>query len=485
MLQDIEREKSRAILDSKSEHQEEICKMRSVIENKDREIEKLRERLHQEDDAKRELSNKLRMEAQEQIRNVLEKERSDWEREKEVSNQREDNLRKAKFEKEKAQLALDVEEAKNKCKIATEQISRLRTEIEDLRLENRKQLQEKLNAVSHAREQERKDQAKKYEQLKAELTELNEADLTSHRTKYSKLEEELRNVKQQKHDALMKCKETDSQAERSERCFIAEIHDECQKMADLIRGIRTPSQSRNRSSAIASRSGSHISRSNRPANTEACVSEIRTLSDDVRATLRDLTTEVETHRRAAHIAQRERNQAISSGSNSSSKQLSQQIAELNGHNSQDYRALSKQLSDKDNELRDIQRSMSLWKDTTAQKLADKFEEELAVQLERKLGRHRFEHKRQLERMEEEIAKLSVSNAGHSTIHPDFDASMSLVTPVSSTPAKVAPQGAAASEKGTVKLLRHLQGRVKQLRAENDLLRSNSQILDYDGLRKSR
>lgn len=37
------------------------------VQNKDTEIEKLRERLHSEEDAKRELSNKLRMESQEQV----------------------------------------------------------------------------------------------------------------------------------------------------------------------------------------------------------------------------------------------------------------------------------------------------------------------------------------------------------------------------------------------------------------------------------
>nr|XP_039260877.1 uncharacterized protein LOC120337216 [Styela clava] len=490
ILEELEKEKSRAVLEYKSEHQEEICRLRSVLENKDKEIEQLRGRLNHEDDAKRALGEKLRMDAKEQVRSVLAKERLSWEQEKQIADKREDDLRRADFEKERTHLNSEVEEARNKCKIATEQISRLRTEIEELRLETRKLLQEKLDAATQAREHERRDQNKKMDQLRAELEEMNQTEIEKQRSKYNKLEEEMRKIKHEKNDALLKCKEANSNSERNERCFTVEVYDECQKIGDLIRGIRTPSQSRNRSSSLASRSGSHLSRSNRPTNAEGAVSQLRALSDDVRATLRDLTTEVETHRRAAQIAQRERDMAAtnsgqSRNSTSSSNHLSQQIAELNGHNSEDIRALSKQLSEKDNELRDIQRNMCMWKDTTAQKLAQKFEEELAVQLERKLGRHRLEHKRQIERMEEDLARLASSHGHLGSMHSEYDASSSLIPPISSTPVKVAPANGATGDKGTVKLLRHLQGRVKQLRAENDLLRSNSQIMDYEGFRKSR
>ncbi|XP_077967499.1 uncharacterized protein LOC120337216 isoform X3 [Styela clava] len=490
ILEELEKEKSRAVLEYKSEHQEEICRLRSVLENKDKEIEQLRGRLNHEDDAKRALGEKLRMDAKEQVRSVLAKERLSWEQEKQIADKREDDSRRADFEKERTHLNSEVEEARNKCKIATEQISRLRTEIEELRLETRKLLQEKLDAATQAREHERRDQNKKMDQLRAELEEMNQTEIEKQRSKYNKLEEEMRKIKHEKNDALLKCKEANSNSERNERCFTVEVYDECQKIGDLIRGIRTPSQSRNRSSSLASRSGSHLSRSNRPTNAEGAVSQLRALSDDVRATLRDLTTEVETHRRAAQIAQRERDMAAtnsgqSRNSTSSSNHLSQQIAKLNGHNSEDIRALSKQLSEKDNELRDIQRNMCMWKDTTAQKLAQKFEEELAVQLERKLGRHRLEHKRQIERMEEDLARLASSHGHLGSMHSEYDASSSLIPPISSTPVKVAPANGATGDKGTVKLLRHLQGRVKQLRAENDLLRSNSQIMDYEGFRKSR
>ncbi|XP_067084125.1 uncharacterized protein si:ch211-102c2.8 [Osmerus mordax] len=83
-------------------------------------------------------------------------------------------------------------------------------------------------------------------------------------------------------------------------------------------------------------------------------------------------------------------------------------------------------------------NMGQWKEQTSARLACKFEQELTSELERKAPKAREEKQRTLDQL-----------------GPRF--------PPSSPPL---PPGASPPDLASLKLLRHLQGRVQQLRAEN-------------------
>ncbi|KAI3372856.1 hypothetical protein L3Q82_023299, partial [Scortum barcoo] len=110
-------------------------------------------------------------------------------------------------------------------------------------------------------------------------------------------------------------------------------------------------------------------------------------------------------------------------------------------------SLRKQLKAKDLELRQVQRSMAQWKEQTTARLACKFEEELTAELERKKTGE--ERQRKCERPEGEMS-ASAKEARSSVCSP------SLHVAASHSPSDVA----------SFKLLRYLQGKVRQLRVEN-------------------
>lgn len=104
--------------------------------------------------------------------------------------------------------------------------------------------------------------------------------------------------------------------------------------------------------------------------------------------------------------------------------------------------LRRQLKAKDSELRQVQRSMSQWKEQTAARMAWKFEEELTAELERNILKTQHELA-----PDEKAAPLSVLP---SVLSLDCAASNS-------------------SSSASLKLLCYLQSRVKQLRLENQSL----------------
>ncbi|CAK6966516.1 trichohyalin isoform X4 [Scomber scombrus] len=115
-------------------------------------------------------------------------------------------------------------------------------------------------------------------------------------------------------------------------------------------------------------------------------------------------------------------------------------------------SLRKQLKAKDLELKQVQRSMGQWKEKTVARLACKFEEELTAELERKASKTQEGRQEKPERSEGET-KLSAKEVQDSVCSP----LLYVVDPAAShSPSDVA----------SLKLLRYLQSRVKQLRIEN-------------------
>ncbi|XP_076007103.1 uncharacterized protein LOC143001391 [Genypterus blacodes] len=123
-------------------------------------------------------------------------------------------------------------------------------------------------------------------------------------------------------------------------------------------------------------------------------------------------------------------------------------------------SLRRQLKDKDLELRQVQRSMSQWKEHTAARLACKFEEELTAELERKTPKaHEERHRRP-----EGEKRINEKD-------PQPFVCLSSSPAVDSAAASSRP-----SDTASLKLLHYLQSRIKQLRVENQSYTSSSSSL---------
>ncbi|MCJ8747101.1 hypothetical protein PDJAM_G00149520 [Pangasius djambal] len=124
--------------------------------------------------------------------------------------------------------------------------------------------------------------------------------------------------------------------------------------------------------------------------------------------------------------------------------------------------LRRQLTAKDEELRQVQRNMVQWKEKTTARLALKFEQELTSELERwkvdwlrkrKACRQKSEQRRRLERLEGEMRHLTASSTEITDV------------PASSASSAHIPDTASSQDLDSYKLLRHLQSRIRQLQAD--------------------
>ncbi|MFT7805131.1 trichohyalin-like isoform X1 [Arapaima gigas] len=110
-------------------------------------------------------------------------------------------------------------------------------------------------------------------------------------------------------------------------------------------------------------------------------------------------------------------------------------------------SLRRQLRDKDAELQEVQKNMSRWKEQTTARLAQKFEEELMAELERRALRSSADQQRKLQRLEDE----EQGRGG--------------LLRYTSTPSLLSTEPCFPSmspDLATLKLLRHLQCRIRQL-----------------------
>ncbi|XP_034397102.1 trichohyalin [Cyclopterus lumpus] len=124
-------------------------------------------------------------------------------------------------------------------------------------------------------------------------------------------------------------------------------------------------------------------------------------------------------------------------------------------------SLRKQLKAKDLELRQVQRSMGQWKEQTAARLACKFEEELTAELER--CRITLLRGRNPSKPREERQRGPELPEGEMTLCAD-EAQKCVCSPSLHVVDSAASQS--PSDVASLKLLRYLQSRVKQLRVEN-------------------
>ncbi|XP_053336629.1 trichohyalin [Clarias gariepinus] len=125
--------------------------------------------------------------------------------------------------------------------------------------------------------------------------------------------------------------------------------------------------------------------------------------------------------------------------------------------------LRRQLRAKDEELRQVQRSMAQWKEKTAARLARKFEQEVTSELERwkvdwlrkrKACRQKSEQHRRLEQLEEEMRHLTASSS-----------EIANVSTSSASSAHVPDAAMSSHDLDSYKLLRHLQSRIRLLQAD--------------------
>lgn len=362
--------------------------LKQVMKNKDDEITMLRGLVRQQEDATRLLGEKLRNEAQEHIRNALEKERESTDRERARHQAKLEEIRD-KYESALKQVREELETERRGHHHLHASVNKIKKEIERLRELNLQAEQEKVNAVAHVRSEAKEEIVKMRDKLQ-ELTAL---------------------------------------AETSEKETAMELTEECRKTAALLGDSANTTPVRNLSSSYVGESP----RSTTDSPAREALLNLRSYNEELRQHLIEARKELEQN-----------------------KKQFQQPGSGDPLTPQQVHLFKKTLIAKDEEIARGKRQLQEESERNA----------LQIKSERTA------YQKTIDRLEKELKQAKAATpAGSPMVNGTSSPPESGVgTSLSST----TPSPRPGEDSSTARLLRHLQGRVQQLRAQNDSLRKSSE-----------
>ncbi|CAH2296014.1 Hypothetical predicted protein [Pelobates cultripes] len=466
--ENMEQVKIKALQDQAESLRKETDKALKTLEGKDKEIAKLKETLKSQKESMKKLAAELKQEAREMVHNTLLREQKKWEGEKKDALQ----IQRHTLEEQKLQDMADLREAlENEHRMVMtleRKLADLQNEIQEHEIHKRSLLRENQEALDELRAVLKEEKQQELMKLQQELSQDRDRDLERLKIRLQQMEEEQHVLRAEKNEAVFREREALAHTERAERALAREITAECEHIMNTPGRPRTQSPSRSRSQSCLS--------------TNQALQMLHGVNEENNQFIHELQQEVEAQKRTVIHVQREKEREL--------QQLKEQLQmdkekalsllkerliqehieeitnmqrdQLRGSNGPDGQSLRQQLREKDNELRAIQRNMAKWKEETATKLAQKFEEELNVELEKSLSRSKAsESHRYTERVGSGVCRLSGINDRRENSHLRSASTPSL-------------NGVSAQHDfGALKILRNLQGRVRELRADRRVYRGAS------------
>ncbi|CAI5650308.1 unnamed protein product [Oreochromis niloticus] len=421
---------------------------------KEEEFIKLQKSLQQQKEEVKKHEEELRVEASEKVYKAVKEERRKWEAEKMEALQVQRGILEEQNEKLLESLRSEMQKEKSKALALQHQVMELKTKLQELEKENCTQLA----AICKS------------------LKEEHQAEL--------QMAQSQRTVLQLEKDVQLAVKDADrlrvmlEERESSHNQITAEMEQQHQHWTEQL------AAECQHLSLLVEQSGAKQSAGKLPPSftvAEAFMN-LKTLREQLKDFISQLHQELDSQKQANEQLRKEKEQELSiqrqqlrlerdQALNFLKEQLIQEhIEELSSlkwvHLSDGgvqgggvAACLCKQLKAKDSELRQVQRSMAEWKGQTAARLARKFEEELTAELERKAPRPQDVRQREPERPEEEMEyQKSLSSPSLQALNSHHS----------------------SSDMASFKLIRYLQSKVKQLRAENQAYGWSSPPPDLSG-----
>ncbi|XP_041078596.1 trichohyalin-like isoform X2 [Polyodon spathula] len=459
----------------------EMEKLTLKIQLKDEETMKLKEAFKQQEESTRKLAEDLKLEAKEMVQGALLREHRKWETEKTEELQRQRGILEEESRRAMHTIKEDLENERRKALPLQNKIIELQTRVQELEFESRALQREKQEAVSEVRSSLREEKQEEILRVREEMDQVKAREVERLRLRLEQEEAEVQRLRAGLDKAAWREKELQTQAERLERGAVLDLSLVCDRIQDFIHSTREQK---------AGASPAHQRPSPSRLSLPQAVQALRGACEEQQQHILELHQELDTQRRTVlHIQQDkdrelkqqreelylEKEAAVEAIKERLIQEHIEEISKLQrpllkDSGGSECQSLRQQLREKDSELRAIQRNMTHWKDETAAKLAAKFEEELNSELEkcksdllkqRRMSKNKPDHQRKIEKLESEMRRLSMERCETAPL-------CSASTPSLSTAPPTGPQ-----DFSTLKLLRHLQSRVKQLRAENSIYHPGS------------
>ncbi|KAF5895425.1 golgin subfamily A member 6-like protein 22 isoform X1, partial [Clarias magur] len=445
--------KEAALREQAITHTRHTESLHTRIQMKDEEVNRLQESLKQQQEEMRRREEELRGETQEQVRRAMEREQRKWE------EQRAESLRdlQVRLEKQMQEVEkrgrVEVEREKRNMLALQNKVLELQNTVEELDSAASKQ-----TAVIRALRDEHQTELYK---LRRQLQQEAESEAVRLRESVKRSEQELQAVRAALAESERLQQGAAMKHEQQDANWAQDIHTECVCLQELL--VQNGCTADN----------THLTHS-------STVSESLQVLQSLRKSLQHLISDLQNHislltraRQQLRVdkdeelrVQREQLTAEKEKAINTlrDKLIQDHIEELSSlsrvrmHDDDERDGvaarLRRQLRAKDEELRQVQRSMAQWKEKTTARLARKFEQELTSKLERKACRQKSDQRRRLEQLEGEMRHLTAS----SSEIPNVSAS-------SASSAHVSGTAMSSHDLDSYKLLRHLQSRIRQLQAD--------------------
>ncbi|XP_072103752.1 uncharacterized protein [Mobula birostris] len=424
----------------------------------------LRELVCPLEEAMKKLSEELKQEAMTMVQNALAQEYKKWEVEGEEQLQKqrlsltEENGRDITRAKE------ELEKERRNSLALQDKIIELKKRVQELKFQNHSLQQEKEQALGDVRSQLAEEKNKELQRLREEMGLEKEREVERLAQKLAQTEGELATLQSMIKEATEREREAQEQREQAERSFVTEIRKECECLQALIQSTRKPALGE-----IMSLPSTEL-RSPSQMTLQEALHTLHRVREEIHRLVKDLCQELETQWQERELKQQQGEQfSLDKGkalaaledrliqNHTEDSRLKNSPMQESG--SEEDHTLQQQLLEKGPKLQTVQWNRAKWKDETVCKLTHNFREELNEEYDNNFLK-KGEHEKKTEKLENEIQQLSL---GHSE---------NLFLRSTSTPSLTSSAIVSLRQQnfGTLKLLRHLQSRVKQLREENRIYR---------------
>ena len=447
--QELLRKQENRIADMEADHIRQL-------DNKEQEISYYKEKLRQQEEATRELGERLRLEAQEQVRSAIAREKNLWEDEHSRLLKRERNSWDDELARTQARLNEAIEYEKSQVASAQKTICSLRKEVDEIRCQNKELHKEATSAMLTAREAVQQDHQDQLSSLRHQLVEERDLEVNRLSRQISELQDEVAGLRSNLDNASARIQSVETSFDHHEKTIVLEVNDECKKVAHVVglhpRKVNVDKYDRKCRGLLPTKQIQRTPITDSLANLRACVSELVNYVNGLREAIDSLKLK-------CHHLKEEKDQELKTVKDHFEMEKDKELEkvkekhfdEIQGlqaalHKESDVEAgLRKELRAREDEIGELKTNMSKWKEETASKIAREIERE--VENSNHTREEYLNQQKLIIRMEDQISRLQAEQA---LGRPGY------------------------SDSSSVKLLRHLQDRVRMLKLENAKLRSSDE-----------
>ncbi|XP_063713131.1 myosin heavy chain, cardiac muscle isoform-like isoform X2 [Symsagittifera roscoffensis] len=444
--------------------------MESIRKQKSNEIEHWKEKLNVQSEATRELGERLRLEAQEQVRAAVVQERTNFESEKSFLVKRErDN-----FDDELARTTRRLQDAidyeKKLLSQSHGQVADLKSEIETLRAENRNLYKEATDANLVARESALREHSNEIRTQKEKMEKEYNDKVFELQEQIRLIQDQLELTKVENHNATTRYHDLETRVVQHEKAILLEINEECRRICKMINvnynRIKKKRTGREANSDSSTNPTSAVINSTTEAviNLKACVSELQTYVFELREEADGAKLKSQQTKEKTEMYIRSVREELNAEHQRKIEDLREKLnlAHMEEISKMQEDMMEQDLHDELRELKkensDLRSEMSKFKRDTAEKLAKQFEKEVNSMVESRLKSDNYIPRRHYAELEREHKRLvAATESQHKS------------------GGRVGVMGGSggsedSSSTASLQLLRHLQQKVNALKDENSRLK---------------